>query len=76
MEIMMALGEFQFSIQTMQYQSLKKSRSWRWAKLERVGRKPAKQFKGANDETRSFDISHFPQDAKDVVMFDQIAKNG
>lgn len=76
MAIMMALGDFQFSINTMQYQSLKTSMSWRWAKMERLGRNPARQFKGSDGVTKSFEIAHYPQDAKGLIQFDEIQKMG
>lgn len=72
MAIMMALGDFQFSMNTMQYQSLKTSMGWRWAKMERIGRKAARQFKGPEAATKSFDIAHYPQDANGLTRFDEI----
>ncbi|EHK2888001.1 phage tail protein [Vibrio metschnikovii] len=72
MAVMMALGSFQFSINTMQYQSLKTSMGWRWAKMDRVGRKPARQFKGPEGISKSFDIAHYPQDADGLTRFDEI----
>lgn len=72
MAVMMALGDFQFSISTMQFQSLKTSMSWRWAKMDRVGRKSARQFKGADSKSKSFDVAHYPQDANGLSRFDEI----
>lgn len=70
--IMMALGDFQFGISTVQYQSLKTSMSWRWAKKDRYGRKPSKQFHGADADTKSLEISIYPEDKTDLLRFRQI----
>ncbi|PMN73143.1 phage tail protein [Enterovibrio norvegicus] len=66
MSVMMALGEFQFSVSTTQYQSLKTSMAWRWAKYDRHGRKPGKQFQGADSTTKTLSIAIYPQSARDL----------
>jgi len=45
-EIMMALGEYRFSLPTAAYQSLEKTSEWRWQEQDRLGRKPALQYTG------------------------------
>lgn len=72
MVVMMALGSFQFSINTIQYQSLKTSMAWRWAKMDRVGRIPARQFTGPDARSKSFEITHYPQDSDGLTRFDEI----
>lgn len=47
----MALGMFIFSIQTVAYQSLSKSTTWRHAKQSRVGVRDAYQYVGIGDTT-------------------------
>ncbi|UVS99073.1 phage tail protein [Burkholderia glumae] len=49
--MMMALGLFVFSLSTLPYQELKRRRGWRFASNNRVGRKPARQYVGEDDET-------------------------
>ncbi len=49
--ILMALGEFRFSLQTAAYQSLKRAAEYRWPSQPRVGREPAMQFTGPGTET-------------------------
>ncbi len=72
MAVMMALGGFQFSINTMQYQTLKTSMGWRWSKMDRVGRKPARQFNGSEGVSKTFNISHYPQNAEGLTQFDEV----
>ena len=72
MAIMMALGSFQFSINTIQYQSLKTSMSWRWTKMDRIGRQPARQYNGPGGSSKTFEIVHYPQDADGLTRFDEI----
>ncbi len=72
MSVMMALGDFQFSISTAQYQSLKTSMSWRWAKYDRYGRKPGKQFQGPDSTSKTLNIAIYPQRKSDLEQFTQI----
>ncbi|HDR9506579.1 oxidoreductase [Burkholderia cepacia] len=51
--MMMALGLFVFSLSTLPYQELKRRRGWRYASNNRVGKKPARQYVGEDDETIS-----------------------
>jgi hypothetical protein len=71
-DVMMALGSFQFGVRTAEYQSLKTSMSWRWAKKDRYGRKPAQQFHGADAATKSFEITIYPQNAADLGRYQQL----
>lgn len=45
-DVMMALGEFRFSLDTAAYESLRRSDSWRWVEMARLGRAPAQQYLG------------------------------
>lgn len=76
MSVMMALGGFQFSVSTTQYQNLKTSKSWRWAKYDRYGRKPGKQFQGADSDSKTFDITIYPQNAADLAIIDRLTAIG
>ena len=44
--VMLALGEFRFEIDTLAYQKLALSQSWRWPEQARITREPALQFVG------------------------------
>ena len=45
-DIMMQLGNFQFSIQTAAYQELRRNVEYRWAELNRIAHRPSLQFVG------------------------------
>lgn len=49
--MMMCLGQFVFSLQTLAYQELQRQTSWRHASNNRVGVRPASQFLGVGEET-------------------------
>jgi len=53
--ILLALGEgksqFVFSVLGTAYDQLQRSSAWRWAKMPRVGRLPARQSLGPEDDT-------------------------
>ncbi|NAX31992.1 phage tail protein [Vibrio sp. V37_P2S8PM304] len=72
--VMLALsfpsGEFFFSISGTQYQQLQTSMQWRWAKRNRLNRKPAKQFLGPDSNTKTLNITIYPQNRQDLYQFD------
>lgn len=49
--MMMALGLFVFALETAPYQEFQQQIGWRHAANNRVGRRPARQFLGPDDET-------------------------
>lgn len=49
--MMMALGLFVFSLSTLPYQELQRRRGWRYASNNRVGKRPARQYVGEDDES-------------------------
>lgn len=49
--MMMALGMFVFSLQTLAYQELQRKTTWRHPTNSRVGNRPAAQFTGPGDDT-------------------------
>lgn len=71
-EVMLALGDFRFSVATTEYQSLTTSMSWRWAKKDRYGRKPGKQFHGPDSTTKALEITVYPDSRADVVLLDRL----
>jgi phage protein U len=50
-EIMMALGEYRFSVSTAAYNDFRRNTAWRWASQQRLGRLPAKQYLGPGEDT-------------------------
>lgn len=49
--IMMALGSFQFSIQTAVYQELNRRSEYKWPSQHRFGKRPSSQFVGIGEDT-------------------------
>lgn len=75
-EVMMALGDFKFSISTTQYQSLKTSMGWRWAKKERFKRKPGMQFHGPDSTTKTLAIAVYPESSDDLAVMGRLKSMG
>lgn len=51
--VMLALGDFRFSIETAALQSLTRTSQWRWQGQQRVGQKPMQQYLGPDADTMS-----------------------
>jgi phage protein U len=49
--MLMALGQFVFSLHTLAFQSLQRQTAWRHAQNSRVGARAASQFLGPGDDT-------------------------
>ncbi len=49
--MMMALGMFIFSLETLAYQEFQRQTAWRHGKTSRIGTNPARQFMGRDDDT-------------------------
>jgi phage protein U len=49
--VMMALGAFRFGMANDAYQQFSRQASFRWSKVDRIGRAPALQFAGPDAET-------------------------
>lgn len=60
MTVMMALGEYRFSLSTAAYNELKRVSEWRWAKQDRMGRKPGRQFTGPDGDTITLPGTVYP----------------
>lgn len=58
--VMMALGIFRFGISSGSYQNFSRSASYRWGKVNRIGRAPALQFTGPDAETIKLDGVIYP----------------
>ncbi|GLO54785.1 tail assembly protein [Pseudomonas putida] len=49
--MMMALGMFVFSLETLAYQEFQRQTDWRHASTSRIGTNPARQFLGKGDDS-------------------------
>jgi len=58
--IMMALGDYRFSVSTAAYQEFKRSTPYRWAEQTRAGRRPSLQFMGPGKETLELSGTIYP----------------
>jgi phage protein U len=48
--VMMALGSFRFGMSNDAYQTFSRTAGYRWAKVNRLGRAPAQQFLGSDEQ--------------------------
>ena len=48
---LMTLGDYRFSIDTAAYDELVRTTEYRWARQDRLGRPPARQYLGPGDDT-------------------------
>lgn len=49
--MMMALGQFVFSLSTLAYQEFQRQTDWRHGSTSRIGARPARQFLGPGDDS-------------------------
>ncbi|WP_349616236.1 phage tail protein [Azotobacter salinestris] len=49
--MMMALGQFVFSLSTLAYQEFQRQTDWRHGSTSRIGARPARQYLGPGDDT-------------------------
>src|SRR5690606_33179058 len=59
-DVMMALGDYRFSIDTAAYDQVTRSFEYRWQQQDRIGRKPAQQYLGEGAETVEFMGTVYP----------------
>lgn len=74
-DVMMNLGGVGFSIDTIQYDQLTRTRSWRWAKVERAAR-PSHQAIGPDTtmiELRGVAFPHWRGGPDPVARFEDLA---
>ena len=48
--LMLALGDYRFSIDTASYQTLQRTTSYNWQSQQRIGQRPAQQFLGLGSD--------------------------
>jgi len=58
--VMMALGDFRFSLDTAAFQSLERTSSWRWDAIDRMDAAPGQQFCGPGEDTVSMNGTIYP----------------
>jgi hypothetical protein len=59
-EVLLTLGKYQFEMTTAAHDTLQRSKSYRWASQQRLGREPASQFVGPGTETISLKGKIYP----------------
>lgn len=69
-DVLLQLGEYQFSVGTAAHQSIARKHEWRWAQVDRLSRTPAQQYVGPGVESISLQGLLYPEFAGDD---DQIA---
>lgn len=74
--MLMALGQFVFSLDTLAYQELKRSNTWRHPSNSRVGARPARQFVGVGDETFALSGWIAPGQLGDYGSLDELRAMG
>lgn len=58
--VMMALGDYRYSLSTAAYQELTHTNAWRWASVDRIGARPAMQFVGPGEESVTMNGCIYP----------------
>jgi phage protein U len=77
--MMMALGLFVFSLSTLPYQELQHRRGWRYASNSRVGKHPARQFVGPDEEGITLSgvlLPEFTGGDLSLAILDEMASQG
>ncbi|GKS93221.1 phage tail protein [Acidovorax sp. SUPP2825] len=70
--MMAALGQFIFAIDTLAFQELRRSSSWRHPSNSRVGAMPARQYVGPGEETITFTGLQAPEFMGDRKALDRL----
>jgi len=74
--MMMAFGQFVFSLDTLAYQDLQRQTSWRHPSNSRVGARPARQYVGPGDESMNLNGLLLPDFAGDAGTLDELRAMG
>ncbi|MBK1711292.1 phage tail protein [Rubrivivax gelatinosus] len=70
--MMMGLGQFVFSLQTLAYQELQRRTAWRHASNARVGARAGRQYVGPGDDTITLSGVVVPEFAGKAASLDQL----
>ncbi|SDZ71299.1 hypothetical protein SAMN05518854_11771 [Variovorax sp. YR266] len=76
MSMMMALGQFVFSLDTLAYQELQRQMKWRHASNSRIGARPARQFLGVGDDTFNLSGVLMPELTGSTASLDELREMG
>lgn len=74
--MMMALGQFIFSLPTLAYQDLRRSTEWRHPSNSRVGARPARQFVGPGEDSITLSGLQAPEFMGNRRSIDDLRKMG
>lgn len=77
--VMMKLGTFRFGMNRANYQTFTRDAAYRWAKLDRLGRKPAMQFLGPDAEEITLEgiiYPHFKGGLRQMELMRAVASTG
>lgn len=77
--MMMALGQFVFSLSTLAYQEFQRQTDWRHATTSRIGTNPARQFLGKGEDAITLPGVLLPELAGEAISLDvlrQMADTG
>lgn len=70
--MLMTLGLFVFSINTLSYQSLQRTTAWRHNRKNRIGNSPSYQFLGAGEDRQTISGWQAPELAGDRLSLDSL----
>ncbi|SER25189.1 hypothetical protein SAMN04244573_03202 [Azotobacter beijerinckii] len=70
--MMMALGQFVFSLQTLAYQEFQRQTDWRHGSTSRIGTRPARQYLGPGDDAITLPGVLLPELAGSQVSLDKV----
>ncbi|MDO5705476.1 MAG: phage tail protein [Paracoccus sp. (in: a-proteobacteria)] len=77
--VMMALGGLRFGVNRAAYQSFRRSASWRWEQVDRVGRQPAQQYTGPGADEITLEgviYPHFKGGLRQIELMRMLAGAG
>ena len=74
--VMLALGGYQFSVDSAEYQELERKHSWRWNAYQRINQTTAHQYQGKNASEISLNGTIYIDEAKDAQQLDKMKSQG
>lgn len=74
--MLMSLGQFVFDLNNLNYQTLERSTSWRFARNNRVGKRASSQFLGQGDDTITLSGWITPEICCKAASLDKLRKMG
>ena len=73
---MLAIGDFQFSVDAAQYQELEKKHSWRWVTYQRVNQKSASQYQGPDASEINLNGTIYIENSSDLEQIKNMKAEG